>query len=74
MTSLCSNSLSVIYTARVTKSPTVTRIEKPVFDFSEIGNETIRLAQLEAECHFCVNDYEVVSSEPVINSSHDMIT
>ena len=74
MTSLCSNSLSVIYTTRVTKSPTVPCREKPVSGFSEIVKETLRLEQLQYECRFCGNDSEVVSGAPFVKSRHNIIT
>ena len=73
MTLLRSNSLSVIGTTRVTKSPTVTRREKPVSELSEIVKETIRWVQLKSKRRFCANDYEVVSGDPVVKSHHYMI-
>ena len=74
MNSLHFNSISVIDTARVTKSPTVPHRDKPVAGLSIIGKETLRWAQLISEHRFCSNDYEVVSVVPVVKIHHDMIT
>ena len=68
------SSISVIDITIITKIPTVPRREKPVAEISLIGKETLIRAQLEAERCFCENDYEVVSSAPVVKSFHDMIT
>ena len=46
MNSLISNSISIIETARVTESPTVPCIEKPVSELSMIGEDTLLRAQL----------------------------
>ena len=73
MTSLYSNSLSVIDTYRVAKSPIVPRREKLVSEISEIGKETLRWVQLKAGRRFCGNDSEVVSGAPVVKVHHYMI-
>ena len=74
MNSLRYNSLYVIDTNRVTKRPTVPRIEKPVTELSLIGKETLCREQLKDERCFCGNVSEVVSGAPVVNSCHDMKT
>ena len=43
---LICNSISIIETARVTESPTVPCIEKPVSEISLIGEDTLLRAQL----------------------------
>ena len=74
MTSLCYNSLSVIDTARVTKIPTVSRIEKLVSELINFGKETLRRVQLKSERRFCGNYSEVFYGAPVVKSCHNMIT
>ena len=73
ITSLHSNSLSVIDTSRVAKSPIFPRREKPVSEISDNRKETLRQAQLKAHCSFCGNHPGIVSSSPVVKSCHDMI-
>ena len=74
MTSLCYNSLSVIDTSRVTKIPTVSRIEKLVSELINFGKETLRRVQLKSERRFCGNYSEVFYGAPVVKSCHNMIT
>ena len=74
MNSLHCNSLSISYTDRVTKIPTVPLREKPLAEPSIIGKEILRRYQLKSDFRFCGNDSEVVSGAPVVKSRPGMIT